>query len=84
MSRGGESAILSAIFRSMHMVLALGGLVGGDDEEEKIREEWYRLFLPLYVNVMIDTFAGDDPFKILQIYSRSLYGVSEYLRDLAD
>lgn len=84
MSRGGESAILSAVFRSMHMVLALGGLVGGSDEEEKIREEWYRLFLPLYLNVMIDTFAGDDPFKVLQLYSRSTHGIATYLKDLVD
>ena len=84
MSRGGESAILSSVFKTMHMVLALGGLIGDDEEEEKIREEWYRVFLPLFVNVIIDTFTGEDPFKVLQLYSRSLHGISAFLKELAD
>ena len=84
MSRGGESAILTSVFRTMHLTLALGGLVGGDEEEEKIREEWYRLFLPIYLNVMIDTFFGEDPFKILQLYSRSAHGIATSIKELAE
>ena len=83
MSSGAESAILSASLRTLHLGLALGGLVG-DDEDEKIKEEWYRLFLPLFLNVFIDTIYGEDPFKVIQLYSRSAHAIMNEAAKVVD
>jgi hypothetical protein len=82
MQRGGESVIATAIFRSILMSLAVAG---GTDEEDEMMEEWYRLFLPMFMNVAYDTLSKGDPLHALSIYHRGLYnaidGVRDYISD---
>ena len=46
-----------------------------DDEEEKVYQDWFRYFLPVMFNIVIDTIYEEDPFKFIEIYSESLHDV---------
>jgi hypothetical protein len=56
-------------------------MMGDDDEEEAIYQNAARYFLPVFVNVAIDTFTGDDPLKGLQIYSKGAHAASSLVMD---
>jgi len=68
MGRGGESVILSAIFRTV----LLGVFMAGATDDDDIPVEWYHIFTPMIASIIIDTFTG-DPLKIMQVYSRGAY-----------
>ena len=57
---------------------------GAWDEDERVYEEFYRNFLPLIINVFIDSVSGEDAFKGVRVYSKGLYEIikaSKYLHD---
>jgi hypothetical protein len=83
--RGGESAIATSVLRSMMAFLAIGGSVVPGDEEDEIVKEWYRLYLPVYVNMMVDTISEGDPFKIVGLYNKTAHNIIKAItKELSD
>lgn len=80
--RGGESVLFSGMLQILLTGVALTGMIGDDDEEDKIYQSAMRYFLPIFMNVLIDTFTGEDPFKALQLYSKGAHTAVNLVSDI--
>ena len=58
--RGGSSVFWSAMFQTMFMMGAVVDFYD-DEDEEKIFQDTYRLFLPMFVNMFIEMMKSKDP-----------------------
>ena len=84
--RGGESVIVSGMLQILLTSVALTGMAFGDDDDERydVYQSSMRYFLPIFMNVLIDTFTGEDPTKALQIYSKGAHTAVNAVSDLID
>ena len=82
--RGGESVLLSGVFQLLLTSVALTGMAFGDDDDERydVYQSSMRYFLPIFMNVLIDTFTGEDPTKALQIYSKGAHTAVNIVSDI--
>ena len=78
--RGGESVIFSAIARSVFTGLSVVGVMSDEDEEDKLYQSARRIFLPMAINVLIDSQAEDDPFKVVGLYSKGAKTIIDAVR----
>jgi len=81
--RGGESVLVSGMLQLLLTGVAITGMGFGDDDERgDIYQGAYRYFLPIFANVLIDTFTGEDPTKALQIYSKGAHTAVNLVSDI--
>jgi hypothetical protein len=58
--RGGSSVIIQSTLQTLFMMGAIADFYD-DEDEEKIFQETYRLFLPMFVNMFIEMMKSKDP-----------------------
>jgi hypothetical protein len=80
MQRGLESQIISTVMKTLMTGAALAGMFGSD-EEERIYQDSFRYFMPMYFNVIWDTIHEGDPFRVVQLYSKGTYDLLNELTD---
>ena len=56
--RGGQSIIISTIMKAFLLAYAASGALD-DEEEERLYQDWYMFFLPVFVNAMIQLSKGN-------------------------
>ena len=64
--RGGTSVTIQATFQILFMMGAIADFYD-DDEEEKIFQETYRFFLPMFINMFIEGYKKDSLFDALML-----------------
>jgi hypothetical protein len=64
--RGGASVTVQAMLQMLFMI---GGIADfyDDEEEEKIFQDNYRFFLPMFVNMFIEGYKKDSLFDALML-----------------
>ena len=67
--RGGSSVTVQAMLQMLFMI---GGIADfyDEDEEEKIFQENYRFFLPMFMNMFIEGYKKDSLFEALMLPTR--------------
>ena len=76
--RGGESVVISSIMRLMKLGLGMLTVYGpGDEEEDKKNwEQVMRLFWPMWMQIIIDSYKSRSPLKMFRIMGQ--WGVDGY------
>ena len=82
LQRGAESQIMSGIIHSAMAGFALAGAFS-DDDDDKVYQNAYRYFLPMWINIIADTLLEEDPVKFLRIYTHRGYQGLHSLWDFA-
>ena len=73
--RGGTSAIGEVVLRALYLIVATGGLIPADeDDEDRVYEDLRRYLLPMMVNMGIDLWNG-EPGKVLRVFSQTPYRI---------
>ena len=67
--RGAESTVISLGLRGFRLMLAGMFLGNEEDEENQDALQLYRIFFPIYLNVVMDYIKSGDPTKISRIFS---------------
>ena len=67
LGRGAESTVASLGLRGVRLLL--GAMVIGNEEDEENEDalQLYRIFFPIYLNVIMDAIKSGDPLKITRI-----------------
>ena len=71
-SRGLEFQLLKVPLNAFLTMIMFSGAM---DDDDKVYDEFYRNFIPLIINVFIDSLSGDDAFKGVRVYSKGLYEI---------
>jgi hypothetical protein len=80
LGRGGESTLASLGFRLIQLGLGITALLDDDEEEfDENKKQLYRLFFPIYMNVMYDTIKSKDPLAIFRIHGQWSYDATRYV-----
>ena len=69
LGRGAESTVISLGLRGIRLMLAGMFLGNEEDEENPDALQLYRIFFPIYLNVVMDYIKSGDPTKISRIFS---------------
>jgi hypothetical protein len=81
LGRGGESTSLALGLRIIQA--ALGGLYfKNEEDEDENMMLLYRIFFPMYLNVLADTIKSGDPFKITRLWGSFFSDAAEGAYDL--
>lgn len=91
LGRGLESVSVSLILRTLHvMQAAINTSMYDDEEEDKIYQNWLRMWMPMYLNTTIDLLFGESDsmteraMKGFGLYSRSLRLLSKEISSWTD
>ena len=79
-SRGNDAQIMQAIFR----ILIWGLVIGNDvkeEEEERVYQSMWQYFMPIWINVMLDSYLEGDPLKFTRLYSKSFHNTYSAAKD---
>tara|TARA_Y100001963_G_scaffold141173_1_gene209078 strand:- start:6898 stop:10761 length:3864 start_codon:yes stop_codon:yes gene_type:complete len=78
LGRGGESTLASAAFRLLQVGLGTMYLLD-DDEEDENATQLYRLLMPIWLNMALDTVKSGKPHNLLRVYGQWGYEALDFL-----
>ena len=77
-SRGLEFQLVKVALNALLTMLMFAGAM---DDEDPVYEEFYRNFIPLIINVFLDSLSGDDAFKGVRVYSKGFYEIINAIKE---
>ena len=78
-TRGADFQIMKVLMNAFLTGLMFSGAWG--DEDEKVYQEFRRNFYPIFVNIILDTWRGEDPWRGVRVYSTGLYNMIDMIRE---
>ena len=74
--RGGSSIVADTAFRGIGLILKAFAIYGNDEDDDEYYQESMRYFLPIYFNMMADTFwsvfISNDEYSLMNIFSSNV------------
>ena len=82
LGRGGESTTASLAFRLMQLAFGIFVTLDDDEEYDENSQQLYRLFMPIWMNVISDSIKNQDPLAIMRIHGQWATSAFETVRNL--
>ena len=74
--RGGSSIVADTAFRGIGLILKAFAIYGNDEDDDEYYQESMRYFLPIYFNMIADTFwqvfISNDEYSLMNIFSSNV------------
>ena len=78
LGRGGESTLASLAFRLMQVGLGTMYMLDDDEEDDNLTQI-YRIFMPIWLNMALDTAKSGNPLDLFRVYGQWGYSALDFV-----